>query len=256
MARISPRADRALSENRATADTTTAEKTTADTLSPLAKADTSSTSRAGASANQPAAPVVGQMAQSRAAPASAAQSKNANAAAQFSSKEAQADQIGAQSAESVVIATAPANLDTETAQLKSKDESRKVQKKLAGVSASSNLKAAFKTQPTWSLSAAGTLQRSFDAGKTWQTIAVAPKVIFRALAVNDSDIWVGGAAGALYHSSDAGQTWSQVTPADNGQRLTSDIIVIDFSNLQTGKLDTSAHETWTTNDAGLTWQRN
>ena len=38
-------------------------------------------------------------------------------------------------------------------------------------------------------------------------------VVFRALAANDSDIWVGGAAGALYHSSDAGQHWIRVYPA-------------------------------------------
>jgi photosystem II stability/assembly factor-like uncharacterized protein len=207
------------------------------------------------------------MAQTLAAPAPAAPSKDANVSAQVSAKEARDDraasqtagqnevQVG-QSAETVVIAPAPGTIETETAEIRTKDESKKVQKKAAGALAVSNLKAAFQTAPSWSLSPAGALQRSFDAGKTWQTIPVAANVIFRAFAANASDVWAGGAGGALYHSSNAGQTWTQVTPADNGQSLTADIISVEFPNPQTGKLATSANETWTTTDAGLTWHRN
>ena len=39
-------------------------------------------------------------------------------------------------------------------------------------------------------------------------------------------------------------------------RRTADIISVEFPNPQTGKLATSANETWTTTDAGLTWHRN
>ncbi len=106
----------------------------------------------------------------------------------------------------------------------------------------------------WTLSADGALQRSFDSGKTWQTIQVANDLVLRALAVNDSDIWVGGAAGALYHSSDAGQHWIQVKPEAGGQPLTSDIVTLEFSDSTHGKLTTANRETWTTNDAGATWQ--
>ena len=109
--------------------------------------------------------------------------------------------------------------------------------------------------PRWTLSADGVLQRSFDSGKTWQTIPVANNVVFRALAANDSDIWVGGAAGALYHSSDAGQHWLRVYPAADGQSLTADIVTVEFSDAQHGKLTTSTHETWITSDAGETWQK-
>jgi hypothetical protein len=108
--------------------------------------------------------------------------------------------------------------------------------------------------PRWSLSADGAVQRSFDSGKTWQTIQVASNVAFRALAANESDIWVGGAAGALYHSSDAGQQWVQIKPAADGKLLTSDIVTVEFSDAQHGKLTTSNRETWTTSDAGDTWQ--
>jgi len=107
----------------------------------------------------------------------------------------------------------------------------------------------------WTLSRDGALQRSFDSGKTWQTIPVAGNIVFRALAANDSDIWVGGAAGALYHSSDSGQHWTRVTPAADGKTLSSDIVTVEFSDTQHGKLITADRETWSTSDAGNTWQR-
>jgi Photosynthesis system II assembly factor YCF48/Putative zinc-finger len=110
------------------------------------------------------------------------------------------------------------------------------------------------TAARWTLSADGAVQRSFDSGKTWQTVQVASNIVFRALAANDSDIWVGGAAGALYHSSDAGQHWLQVNPVANGAPLTADIVSVEFSDAQHGKLTTSSRETWTTSDAGDTWQ--
>ena len=109
--------------------------------------------------------------------------------------------------------------------------------------------------PRWTLSADGALQRSFDSGKTWQTIPVASNVVFRALAANDSDIWVGGAAGALYHSSDAGQHWTRITPVAEGKSLSADIVAVEFSDPQHGKLITANRETWSTSDAGKTWQR-
>jgi hypothetical protein len=109
--------------------------------------------------------------------------------------------------------------------------------------------------PHWTLSGDGALERSFDSGKTWQTIPVARNVVFRALAANDSDIWLGGVAGALYHSSDAGQHWVQVHAVADGKSLTADIVTVEFNDAQHGKLTTSDHETWTTNDAGFTWEK-
>jgi photosystem II stability/assembly factor-like uncharacterized protein len=109
--------------------------------------------------------------------------------------------------------------------------------------------------PRWTLSPDGVLQRSFDSGETWQAVPVANNVVFRALAANDSDIWLGGAAGALYHSSDAGQHWVQVNPVVDGQPLTADIVTVEFSDPLHGKLTTSNREIWSTTDAGNTWQR-
>jgi Photosynthesis system II assembly factor YCF48 len=108
--------------------------------------------------------------------------------------------------------------------------------------------------PRWTISPDGSLKRSFDSGKNWQTIPVANGVVFRAMSANDSDIWVGGAAGVLYHSSDAGQHWTQIKPTADGKSLTSDIMTLEFSDAGHGRLTTSNHETWITSDGGETWQ--
>ncbi|HXM23648.1 MAG TPA: YCF48-related protein [Terriglobales bacterium] len=109
--------------------------------------------------------------------------------------------------------------------------------------------------PRWTLSSDGTLQRSLDSGRTWQTIPVSSQTIFRALAANGLDIWVGGSAGALFHSSDAGQHWTQVRPIVNDEALEDDIIGVEFTDTLHGKLTSSIEETWITADAGQTWQK-
>lgn len=106
----------------------------------------------------------------------------------------------------------------------------------------------------WTLSAGGELQRSLDSGSTWRVVPVASHTVFRALAANGPDLWIGGAAGALYHSSDAGQHWIQVKPVAEGNPLADNILTLEFSDPMRGKLTTAAGETWSTSDAGLTWQ--
>lgn len=112
-----------------------------------------------------------------------------------------------------------------------------------------------KLAPRWTLSSEGALQRSLDAGKTWETIPLASTAVFRALSALDSDIWVGGSGGALYHSSDAGQHWVQVKPTADGKSLTADIVGLEFTDTRRGKLTTASGETWITTDAGQSWQK-
>ena len=110
--------------------------------------------------------------------------------------------------------------------------------------------------PRWTLTSDGALQRSVDAGQTWQPVPITERTsTFRALAANGLDIWVGGAQGALYHSSDAGQHWTQVQPIANGELLSSDIIGVQFTDLQHGSVTTATKETWNTADAGQTWTK-
>jgi hypothetical protein len=110
--------------------------------------------------------------------------------------------------------------------------------------------------PRWTLSSDGTLQRSLDSGKTWATIPVAGNSVFRSLAAVGADIWVGGSAGSLYRSTDAGGHWLQVKPASSGKVLSADIIGVEFTDANHGKLTTSDEQIWTTADAGQTWQTN
>jgi len=110
--------------------------------------------------------------------------------------------------------------------------------------------------PRWTLSSDGTLQRSLDSGRTWATIPVAGNSVFRALAAVGADIWVGGSGGSLYRSMDAGKHWLQVKPASSGKVLTDDIIGVEFTDANHGKLTTADEQIWTTADAGQTWQTN
>jgi len=145
--------------------------------------------------------------------------------------------------------------------------------------------------PRWTVSAGGALQRSFDQGKSWQTVDVnaspmssaslevvagesrakdvtkenvadkklrkqeVASPVFRAVAAAGSEVWVGGSGGALYHSLDAGNHWTHVVPASGGTALAGDVISLEFPDSQNGKVTTSTPEVWTTSDAGQTWQK-
>ena len=109
--------------------------------------------------------------------------------------------------------------------------------------------------PQWTLSPEGSLQRSFDTGKSWQAVTVSTGIVFRALSAAGTNVWVGGNAGALYHSTDSGQTWAQLEPMVGGKKLDQDIVHLDFSDGQGGALSTSKGEVWTTSNGGQTWLR-
>ena len=108
--------------------------------------------------------------------------------------------------------------------------------------------------PRWSISGAGTLQRSFDGGRSWNQVAVTDGVTFRAVSVAGHDVWVGGSRGALFHSADGGEHWSQVRVQTNDRALSGDIVRIEFPDAANGVVSTSTGETWRTLDAGASWR--
>ncbi len=119
-----------------------------------------------------------------------------------------------------------------------------------------------RASPRWAVTANGGLQRSFDAGKTWQDVSVNAAVgqaqngiAFRAVAAIGPEVWAGGSGTILYHSSDSGTSWQQVLPSASGAQPAGDITAIEFSSPQQGKITTSAGEIWTTSDNGQTWRK-
>ena len=136
-------------------------------------------------------------------------------------------------------------------------------------------------QPAMWAIAAGVLQRSVDAGQTWQITLRADRPLL-SYASRDKDVWAGGEAGALFHSADSGATWTQVQPSVKGQTLSSDITQIDVSNSDVSNNDflngknlndknhdtlyrrqnlkhivvsTGSHEIWRSADGGKTWNK-
>ncbi len=105
----------------------------------------------------------------------------------------------------------------------------------------------------WSL-AEGKLQRSMDAGATWQ-IALQLQHPLLCFSSHGSDIWAGGQAGTLLHSSDSGATWTMVQPSTKAGGLGADIVAIEIRSQAEIVLSTSNNELWTTTDGGNTWQK-
>ena len=107
----------------------------------------------------------------------------------------------------------------------------------------------------WTISPEGAVQRSFDAGKTWQTVSVAFGTVFRSLSAVGTQVWAGGNGGVLYHSADAGQNWAKVVPAAGGKKLDQDIVHLDFSDPLSGTINAANGEVWATSNGGQTWLR-
>ena len=150
--------------------------------------------------------------------------------------------------------------------------------------------AALVAMPRWTISPTGSLQRTLDQGKTWQDVDVranmvpsasgaslalsaqfssdkqklaemkipgppAAPLIFRAVTAIGLEVWAGGTNAALFHSIDAGSHWTRVLPQSAGVVPTGDIVSVQFADGQHGRILTSTAETWTTSDAGQTWQK-
>ncbi len=142
--------------------------------------------------------------------------------------------------------------------------------------------------PRWSIDASGSLQRSYDQGTTWQEVRVheAPAVggpifndaarakskdapaeaapsakketlpsPFRAVAANGNEVWAGAAGGLLYHSVDGGANWIRVIPSALGSSLNGDVVAIEFTDSQHGRVVTSTSQVWITLDDGQTWSK-
>jgi hypothetical protein len=104
----------------------------------------------------------------------------------------------------------------------------------------------------WRLSDAGQVEQLSPSG-AWQPVVVALNVKFRVLLVSRWELWAGGEHLALFHSTDNGVTWSQVhlPPTADPARAITDI---RFDSSQKITVESDGGSTWTTSDAGQTWQ--
>ena len=151
-----------------------------------------------------------------------------------------------------------------------------------------SLRKELRASPRWAISSSGALQRSFDAGSTWEDVNVSqaaltggarmestanrkdelkdkskksdkgqssPSLVFRAVAAIDPEVWAGGSGAMLYHSLDSGTHWTRVLPSEATASLTGDVINVEFSDAQHGRVATSTGEVWFTADDGQTWHK-
>ena len=150
-------------------------------------------------------------------------------------------------------------------QIKSQVSENRPQKELAGAYRESDSAATLQKQrmkksdnkdkdggAQWSL-AAGKLQRSLDAGATWQVVLQLQHPLL-AYGARGSDVWAGGQSGTLFHSTDGGATWAMIQASTRVGALAADIVGIDVRGPAEIVLSTSNNQSWTTADAGKTWE--
>ena len=99
------------------------------------------------------------------------------------------------------------------------------------------------------------VERSLDAGKTWEVAPLSDDVSFRAVVSVGSHVWAGGTNGALFHSADGGAHWERITVSDEGAKLTGTIVNIDARDANLIKITTSSGEKWISSDGGRQWKR-
>ena len=171
-------------------------------------------------------------------------------------------QMGAAS-ETVTVEAQASNVDTTSATTSTttayapndKDAFRASSEEMANLP---NLVAA-RPAGIWQITAAGSLERSFDGGKSWASVPVAPAGVnpparLRVVAATGFQVWVGGNGGVLWHSQDAGSRFTSVKVHNKHVALTGDIVALAFSDAQHGRLETADHDVWTTINGGKTWR--
>ena len=107
----------------------------------------------------------------------------------------------------------------------------------------------------WQITAAGELLRSYDSGKSWESVSLGQPVRLRVMAMSGLHIWAAGNEGALFHSKDGGNEFVAVAVKDKHASLTGDIVVLEFADVLSGRLETAGHEVWATSDGGKNWRK-
>jgi len=107
-------------------------------------------------------------------------------------------------------------------------------------------------RPRFRITDSGQLERSTQSG-LWSPAPIAADVRFRVLSISGSDVWAGGDHLRLFHSSDSGLTWTELqlpVTADHSHA----IVHIRIDSPQHITVEDDAGSSWTTANAGATWQ--
>lgn len=105
----------------------------------------------------------------------------------------------------------------------------------------------------WAISRGGQVLHSIGAG-VWAAVPLVPGIHFHALFSSDATIWAGGATSQLFYSSDRGAHWRQVQLPGVGSRP-APLRSISFTDAQHGTVAADDGTTWTTINAGQSWQK-
>ena len=101
----------------------------------------------------------------------------------------------------------------------------------------------------WRIIKPGSVQRSNDAGATWETQATGVSaVITSGAAPSDSICWLVGKGGVVLQSTD-GRSWRQV-PFPRAE----DLITVVATDANTATVITAGRRTFTTTDGGKNWK--
>jgi hypothetical protein len=147
---------------------------------------------------------------------------------------------------------AAATATTSTAQAAFEGDNKLAAAQAASPAAMMKAATVRKQAPLWMISA-GILQRSLDGGESWQTALKADHGLLCS-ASSGPNVWAAGQAGTVLHSSDGGTTWNAVQISSQGHVLTSDITHFEIREKEI-VLATADQQTWSSADAGKTWQK-
>jgi hypothetical protein len=107
----------------------------------------------------------------------------------------------------------------------------------------------------WSVSSDGKVQRSTDAGKTFEQVQFAHRIKFRAIAALGNEVWAGGTGGALFHSVDGGESWNRADINFEGNVVTETIAGIQMRDPQHLTVTTASGSQWVSEDGGQHWRK-
>lgn len=107
-------------------------------------------------------------------------------------------------------------------------------------------------RPHFRITDTGHLERSTESGG-WLAIPIAPDAHFRVVSISGADVWAGGDHLRLFHSPDNGVTWTELQLPANPDR-THAIVHIRIDTPQKFTVEDEMGATFTTTDAGATWQ--